>query len=141
MKRLLTILVVLILMLTSCRAREIYTFLENESEISGISIVAVTVDDEANVLCDELVKIENVNTFLEAFRAVDCYTYLGDPVGITGNCKVIMIQYHSGAYELINWSGQAEYTLDRGFRNYVGYSIFDEDAFSALISDNISELS
>ena len=93
------------------------------------------------MLCDELVKIENVNTFLEAFREVDCYTYLGDPVGITENCKVFMIQYHSGAYELINWSGQAEYTLDRGFRNYVGYSIFDEDAFSALISDNISELS
>lgn len=135
--RMLIYIITLILILTSCRARETYAFLGNESEISGISVVAITIDSGANVSSTELIKIEDVDTFLEEFKAVDCYTYRGDPVGITEDCNAIMIQYSSGEYELISWNGQAEYTLDRGFRNYVGYSVFDEEAFSNLINSNL----
>ena len=33
----------------------------------------------------------------------------------------------------INWNGQAEYLIKRGFKYYTGFSVFDEDQFQALI--------
>ena len=48
--------------------------------------------------------------------------------------KVIKITYKDGEFELIDAGGQAEYTLERKYRNYTGFRYFDTTQFNALIT-------
>ena len=137
------IYMIIILMLTSvilssCRHKETFQLLNEEVEISAISIVEISFDEEGEVIQTELNTIEDIDAFLDDFREVDCYTYFGDPTGITVEgveANVIKILYENDEYELINWNGQADYTLKRGFRFYRGFSVFDETQFNSLISE------
>lgn len=53
--------------------------------------------------------------------------------------EVIKIEYKNGAYELINWNGQSEYRVDRGFKWYAGFYVFDENEFQRLIEVLLSQ--
>ena len=136
MKRILYTVILTCIFLTACRHRETYRFLHVEEDISSISIVTFLMQETGEIIETELKEIEDENTFLAKFRAVDCYTYFGDPTGLTEPGMediVIKITYGNGEYELINWNGQAEYTLQKGFNFYAGYSVFDEKEFEALV--------
>lgn len=137
-KRYIVFLLVLICSIfTSCRHPEVYQLLHEEDQISSISIVAITFDETRKVVQTEVENIEDMEAFLRDFREVDCFTYYGDPIGAATEGEdtiVIKILYENGAYELINWDGQAEYTSKRGFQLYSGFSVFDEVQFDALIS-------
>lgn len=122
------------LCLTSCRHKESYNFLHSVEEISYISIVSVSFDDNEEMQVFEQAEIEDVDAFLDDFANVSCYTYYGDPIGIHEECSVLKIVYENDDYELIYWNGQAEYQEDRGFRNYTGFFVFDEEEFMELIS-------
>ena len=70
-----------------------------------------------------------------------CYTYYGDPTGVTPegvSDTVIKISYVNEEYELINWTGQAKCTTENGFRYYAGYNVFDENQFEALIEKHLT---
>lgn len=128
------------IILVSCRHQDNYSFLNNRNEISSISIVMVSFDDAGQIVETELQQIENVDSFLEDFQKINCYTYYGDPLGITEEgveASVIKIVYKNNEYELINWNGQATYTNETGFRYYAGYNVFDESQFNSLIQSYI----
>ena len=128
------------IILVSCRHQDNYSFLNNRNEISSISIVMVSFDDAGQIVETELQQIENVDSFLEDFQKINCYTYYGDPLGLTEEgveASVIKIVYKNNEYELINWNGQATYTNETGFRYYAGYNVFDESQFNSLIQSYI----
>ncbi|MGN0517299.1 MAG: hypothetical protein ACI4II_01080 [Acutalibacteraceae bacterium] len=130
------IIALMCLLLVSCRQQETYSFLNSTDEISDISIVAISFDDDGEMLQTEIKKIDDTDVFLDDFRSVDCYVYYGEPIGVTQegiDDIVVKISYDNDEYELINWQGQSEYTQERGFRYYVGFSVFDEEQFEALI--------
>ena len=137
-KKLVAYIILLILLLFSaCKHEETYKFLKPIDEISAVSIVEISFSEGGEIIQTEIQIINDINAFFNSFTQISCYTYYGDPTGITEEGvtdTVIKISYFSGEYELINWSGQATYTTDRGFRYYAGYNIFDEDQFDALIA-------
>ena len=138
MRRYLTIFIVIIacLLSTSCRHKETYAFLNSTDEIVGISVVKISFSDKGEVIQTSVREIKDTKAFLDDLRAVDCYTYYSDPLGISPEGTedtVVKIVYENDEYELINWLGQAEYTCEYGFRYYAGYSVFDEMQFEALI--------
>lgn len=127
----------------SCRHREVYNFLNSFDKISSISIVRVSFDTNDELREEELLKVENAHTFIKDFETIDCYKYFGDPRGLLNgvdNDEVIKIDYQNGEYELINWFGQSEYTISRGFSYYAGYSVFDEEQFNSLIDEYLDEV-
>ena len=129
-------LVFVCFVLASCRHKETFQFLHSTDEITAVSIVSLTFDENKQLVQTELTTVEDTNAFLRDFRSVDCYTYFGDPAGITPegrNATVIKISYRNMDYELINWNGQAEYKTEKGLNYYTGFSVFDEKQFSALI--------
>ena len=113
--------ITLLLCLVSCGNKSTYKFMYSDDEISTISLVNVSVGDKVEQ--KKLTDINNIHGFLKDFRNVSCYTWWGDPIGLTEDCCVIRIDYQNGDYELIYWNGKAEYQQDRGFRNYRGYYI------------------
>lgn len=144
MKKTIPILIVsILLLLTSCgRVPEDYDFLNSTDDISEISLVNLTFDENTKLIQTQLIVINNKNEFIKDFKKVDCYTYFGDPTGVTpegDSTTVIKITYKNNDYELINWNGQAEYTLERGFNYYAGFSVFDEEQFNALLNQYLSQ--
>ena len=122
---------------TSCRHKETYKLLNSIDEISHISIVDISFARDGEIIQTVKQDIPNQDDFMNDFTAIDCYTYYGDPTGITPEGvedRVIKITYVNNEYELINWSGQAKYTEERGFRYYSGYSVFNEGQFELLIT-------
>ena len=140
-KVIVTLEIILILFcFASCRQAKTYSLLNPGDEIDSISIVTVSFNDDSDIVQTQMKKVEDVQVFLNEFSNIDCYTFYGDPRGLTNEGEedtVIKICYKNGEYEMINWSGQANYTIKRGFRFYAGYSIFDEDQFELLLSEYI----
>lgn len=135
-KKIIVLIVCLIYLLSSCRHRETYVFLNSTKEISSVSIVSISFDINGEMTQTEIKKIINTDVFLDDFRNLNCYTYYGDPTGVTPEGigdTVIKISYTNDEYELINWTGQAEYTTEIGFCYYAGFSVFDENQFESLI--------
>lgn len=136
-KRVITLLAAIICFLfISCRQQEMYRFLHSTDEISDISIVAISFHEDGEMVQTELKKIDDIDAFLDDFRSIPCYTFYGDPAGVTPEGigdRGVKVSYVNGEYELINWTGQTEYTLERGLRYYAGYSVFDEEPFESLI--------
>lgn len=144
MKKLYSICLVILICIgsVSCRHRETYRLLNKETQIAGISLVLVSFDEQGNSVQTELKTIENKESFLEDFRKVDCYSHSGDPMGVTEEGVediVIKVCYNNDEYELINCSGQATYTAERGFRFYRGYSVFDKEQFDILINKYMAD--
>ena len=137
MKKVLSILIIAIsIVFTSCKQTEVYSFLKPTDEVFEIAIVALSFDNAENLIETEIKKIEDISAFLEDFKKLDCYACWGDPAGVTPEGvedTVIKISYANGEYELINWNGQSEFTSEKGFKYYAGYSIFDEQQFESLI--------
>lgn len=139
-------LVIFIIILTcfffaSCRHQETYSFLNSTDEISGVSLVTISFDENGEVIQTEVRKINDIIAFLDDFKKINCYTYYGDPAGITEEGVediVIKVSYENDEYELINWIGQAKYTQERGFSYYAGFSVFDEEQFELLITKYLS---
>lgn len=135
------LLILFCAVLGSCKHRETYRFLNSENQISDISIVSITFDTIGDVIQTEVQRIEDKDAFLDNFRRIHCYTYYGDPTGVTEEgveATVIKVLYKNGEYELINWSGQAEYTSENGFNFYRGYSVFDKTEFDLLMDKYLS---
>ena len=127
--------------LAACRVRENYDFLNATDEISEISIVSISFDENNEIIQTEVRKIEDTTAFLNDFKDVNCYTYFGDPTGVVVEGEedmVIKVSYQNGEYELINWRGQAEDTLEKDFSFYAGFSVFDEEQFEDLLMKYIN---
>ena len=124
--------------LTACRYTTEYKFIQPEENISAISIVTISFNQENEVVLTEDSVISDIDAFLEEFCKVRCYVYFGDPTGVTEegvSAKVIKISFKDGSYELINWDGQAKYTSERGLDFYAGFRIFEKDNFFQLINN------
>jgi hypothetical protein len=94
------------------------------------------------VIQTELEKIVDTEAFLDDFINMNCFTYYGDPTGVTPEGvgdTVIKILYTNNEYELINWTGQSKYTVERGFRYYEGFCVFDEQQFESLIARYLND--
>ena len=131
-------IIVMLFCFVSCRYIKTYSLLNPIDEIESISIVIISFNEQSDIVQTEVRKIEDIQVFLNKFSNIDCYTFYGDPRGLTNEGEedtVIKVCYKNGEYEMINWSGQAKYTKKRGFRFYAGYSVFDEDQFEALLSE------
>ena len=123
--------------LTACRQTTEYNFIQTEENISAISIVTISFNQENEIVLTEDSTISDIPVFLEEFHKVRCYVYFGDPTGVTeegSSAKVIKISFKDESYELINWNGQAQYTPKTGFNFYAGFHVFDEDGFCKLIN-------
>lgn len=141
-KVLLPVAMACLLLLVSCRNSEAYEFLNPTHEIAEITIVNILFGENCDLIEAEIKKIEDTSTFLKDFQKVNCYTYFGDPIGVTPEGvedTVIKISYANGEYELINWNGQSKYTAEKGFNYYAGYSTFDEQQFESLMAKNLLE--
>ena len=138
MKKIMLIVVAIsIFALISCRHREEYDFLNPKNEIDKIMIVHLSFSDENEMTETILNEIDDLTKFIDDFEDVPCYTYFGDPAGVTEEgteATVIKILYKNKDYELINWNGQAEYTTRGGLDYYSGFCVFDESQFSSLIA-------
>lgn len=131
------IFVLICLFLSSCTHQTTYKLLNDESEISNISIINISFNENGEIIQTELQPIKNIESFLNAFKKLDCRIYYGDPAGITEEGQeacVIKFLYNNSEYELINWNGQAEYTCEKGFNFYAGYSVFDKEEFNLFIN-------
>lgn len=137
MKKCLVIIITLsCLHFGACRRRETYRFLNATDKIANISIVTISFDENGRIEQTEVQRVDDIDGFLNDFRSVACYTYFGDPIGVTQKGiedTVIRVQYTNDEYELINWKGQSEYTQERGFSYYAGFNVFDEKQFESLI--------
>ena len=133
-KGIVILLFVALLGVCSCTQKDVYELMHLQNEISFIAIVSISINENMEIEQTELQIINDTDAFLKEFRKVSCYTWWGDPIGLTEDDYVIKIVYQTGEYELIAWNGQAEYQTERGLRNYRGYNMFDEDEFKALIS-------
>lgn len=130
--------IVLTFSMTACNVKSTYNFLHSAEQITSVYIVDVQFDKEGNVQYTKHTTINNVDDFLDDFEEVSCRQYFGDPIGLSETSKVmdvIKVVYENNDYELIAWNGQAEYTQERGFRNYVGYRVFDKIQFMTLIME------
>lgn len=129
---------VLMLMLccAGCKKKDKYEFLQDISEIKSIEIVEIGVLEKntEEISMSVLSVIEEKDAFLTEFLEINCFSLFGDPQGVGEYSEVIKITYNDDEYELIDVGGQAEYTHERKFKNYVGYRYFDEIQFEALIS-------
>lgn len=136
-QRFIVFIIAILFFFTSCRHQETYDFMNAVDEIAEISIVALSFDEEQALVETNVQKIVDTNAFLNEFGDIACYTYSGDPAGVTPEGvedTVIKISYTNEEYELINWNGQAKYTLERGFIYYSGYHVFDKDQFESFIT-------
>ena len=125
MKKVLPIFIIALIatLFTSCNHRVKYDLLNPVEDISEISIVALTFDAEGAIEQTVVQEIENTGDFINDFRKLHCYMNYGGPMGATPEGvedTVIRISYENEEYELINWTGQTKYTLERDFRYYAG---------------------
>ena len=133
-----TICVVFLLlcsMISSCRVKEEYKLLNSFNEISDISITEISFENN-EIIQTQITSIDDISGFMDDFKKVKCYTYFGDPLGVTQegvSATVIKIIYENEEYELVNWSGQSECTDEYGFSYYAGFNVFDEKQFEELI--------
>ncbi len=138
MKKIVSICIIfgLSFLLVSCRVQKSFDFLNHPDEITDISIVTISFGDNDEPVLTELEQIFDKTAFLKDFADIDCFAYFGDPSGVSDpdtETAVIKISYRNDEYELINWNGQAKYTLEKGFNFYAGYSVFDKAQFDALL--------
>ena len=127
------------LCLTACRHKNTYNFLNSTDTIVAVAIVNLSFDEKGALVETEVKQVNDIISFLNAFCALDCYTYFGDPIPATPEGEentVIKILYANGEYELINWKGQTKNLAERGLNYYAGYRVFDEAQFKTLI-DNL----
>ena len=129
--------------LTACSVETNYNFMNPTDEISAISIVEVTYDDNNDRVQTEISEIHDISGFLCEFNGITCTTAIipMEPVPIEENgvaVTVIKFSYNNGEYELVNWKGQSKYRLTNvynpGMHFYSGYYKFDQNDFEALIA-------
>lgn len=140
-KRIITLIILLSVVLTSCRHQTTYAFLNSVDDVSSISIVSLSFDQDGKMIENEINKIQNVTAFLNDFQSIGCYEYYGDPIGATPEGiedDVIKILYKNGEYELVNWNGQSKYTNEKKFVYYSGFKVFDEKQFESLLDKYMS---
>lgn len=117
-----------------------YKFLDSSSEIERIEIVEVTgkyIDgqDEQVFICS----VEDKEALLKDLNKIKCSMHIGDPACIQPGCKAVKIIYNSGEYELIAYSGQAKYTLERGYQKHEGLRYFEKEDFEVFIQKYIDK--
>jgi len=109
-----------------------YEFMSDPAEITSIEIVVLGEYDkdighfEENVIS----VIEDHETFLNEFRALECRQHFMDPLGVSEGSTVIKLTYSNGSYELISGLGIGKYVkYEDGSGKlfpYSGYQTFDE---------------
>ncbi len=123
--------------LCGCRMKSNYNYMHSKSDISKISIVIIGFDDDSCLQVNEVIAVvDNREAFLIDFEKIPCYVWLSDPIGISleqEGTMVLKFDYSNGDYEFITYKGMAEYSVEKGIRNYTGYRIFDEDSFEKLL--------
>ena len=126
------VIIIATFVLSACRTQMAYPLLCNEDEIQDIAVVSAWYDGEFH---EKVIGFTDITDTLTGFRKVQSYLYYGEPLApVYENEETLLrITYTNGSKEWINWKGQAHYTLDRGFRFYAGYYVFDEQSFSTLI--------
>ncbi len=132
--------VVILCMLVSCEKKARYEFLHNQSEITAIEIVEVGEADELGINAQTILyEVSDIDAFMKRFNSMDCYFVYSDPVGVDAKTAVIKLIYENDEYELIGVNGQAEYTKEKQYRNYVGQRYFDKEQFNDFLSSYIDE--
>lgn len=137
-----SLLVVIMLCTASCRHKSTYDFVNPTDDIVAVAIVDLSFDLDDFLVETEVKQVDDIDGFLKAFCALDCYTWFGDPIPVTQEGvedTAIKITYANGEYELINWNGQSEYRTERGLKYYAGYRVFDEQQFEALIKNFLAD--
>ena len=134
-------LVAIMLYAASCRHRNTYDFMNPTDNIVAVAIVDLSFDPVDILVDTEVKQVDDIDGFLKAFCALDCYTWFGEPIpamqeGVKNT--VIKITYANGDYELINWNGQSEYRTERGLKYYAGFRVFDEQQFETLIDNTLA---
>lgn len=116
-----------------------YEFLFDPAEITSIEIVVLGEYDKDIGLFEENVisVIEDHETFLNEFRALECRQHFMDPLRVNEGYTVIKLTYSNGGFELIFGGGRgAYYPSEDGsggkFWDYNGYQSFGEE-FDELI--------
>ena len=136
MRRRLHISVVLfVLLLCGCYKQVEYPFLHEQTEISSIEIVMVGEPHEQGPNEQIVfVTIDDIDSFMEKLKNLNCYKHVGDPLGIWPNQMAVKIIYSNGEYELINESGQAKYTIEKKYDNFSAFYWFDDEEFETLLA-------
>ncbi len=136
------ILVCCLLALSACREQEPYSLMQRQADAAKISIVHISYDSEHDMIQEEICQISDHAEFWARFDQIPCYVRIGMPdivvpIGEEGN--VLRIDYGTGDYELINWSGQTTQSITVGNNRYAGEYVFDEAAFTALIDSYLDD--
>lgn len=127
------IILLLIASLNGCEVKTKYKFIHDVSYISSIEIVKVSEETSQEVIEQTTISVVNdIESFIDDFMQINCYSIYSDPSGIENNTVVIKIIYNNDDYELIGVEGQAKYISGK-YKNYVGYQYFDENQYETLI--------
>lgn len=137
-------LVILIFAMSSCAYNKTFELLHEEDEISSIYIVKLSFYHGDYLSYTEVVKISEVEEFMNEFRSIECGTFeiFSDPTGIPSeynNCYAIKIEFDNNDFNLIHWNGQSRYRESSGFNFYASKNTFDEKQFGELIEKYLTD--
>lgn len=132
------VLLATLFLATSCRHKNTYDFSNPIEHIVAVVVVNLSFDEAKMLVETEVKQVTDIDGFLNAFCALDCYTWFGDPIPATPEGvedTVIKIVYKNGEYELVNWNGQSKSATEKGLVYYAGFRVFDEQQFESLIKN------
>ena len=129
-----TLAFVLLFVLTGCRTRTPYEYIDDPSEIVAVEIVEFDAS-EPYPQWTVLYTIDDIDAFLKKFDQLPCYNKFSHPLGILHGDKVFKITYADGDYELTGENGIAWYQSEHGFSNYQGWTYFLSEDFQALLDE------
>lgn len=78
------------------------------------------------------ISINEVNTFIDDFKNVECFDVFGDPKTLFAGDKGFKVTYTNGDYEIITYYAQGSYKKGK-YLSSEGYHYFDEEQFNNLV--------
>ena len=115
-----------------------YGFYNTEEDIIEISIVTVYYDENGKAALNEIRKVDDIEQFIEDYRAVECYGKISEPVDaldrVDKSTKLIKLTYVNGDFELIGYHGSGLTNVGEDELEYTaGFTEFNKDQLDELM--------
>lgn len=145
-RRRLFFIIIVILCVFYCCGPKKYRFSQKLNQINAIDIVEGMTELDAglgnfeNIVVLASIPEEAWDRFLADFKAIECKSYIGDPVYWLGG-KIIRITYKDGGIELISECTGFYHRFDEEGIGDFKSKFFDDEQFEQLIENYLREFS
>ena len=130
--------IILIFLCCSCGLLGDRRYFCDVEKVDSVQIVKLDkyVEGEYRYEYTVLSQVSDCDTFVSHLNELDHSVNWGDPCQMDVQYIVIKIDYSNGDFDLLHPDAQ---WFNRSGTNQYGYFFFDDDQFSALISEYLSE--